>query len=192
MLVKYVNANKREWSSFVDTSVFAYNTSRHASSKFTPFELMFGRCATLPIDLAISRSTPEEDSRRFLSLEELNMSEVESQRAQRLREAKENICAAQKKQKMDFDKKHAKPHLFQQGQQVLKKDFMRKKRRGGKLDSRYLGPFTISKMLGRGTYQLTCADGSTVRATGAHLKVTGNSCAHANPTALNAHANHRL
>ena len=28
--------------------------------------------------------------------------------------------------------------------------------------------------------------------TGCMLKVTGNSCAHANPTALNAHANHRL
>ena len=53
---------------------------------------------------------------------------------------------------------------------MLKKDFMRKKRRGGKLDTRYLGPYIISKMLGRGTYELTCAHGSKVRATGAHLK----------------------
>ena len=170
MLVKYTNSDKREWSSFIDTCVFAYNTSRHDSSKFTPFELMYGRCATLPIDLSISRRTPEEDADSFMCFEDPDMSDVETQRAKRLKEAKENICAAQKKQKIDFDKKHAKPHLFKQGQQVLKKDFMRKKRRGGKLDTRYLGPYIISKVLGRGTYELTSADGSKVRATGAHLK----------------------
>lgn len=29
----------------------AYNTARHESSKFTPFELMFSRKAILPIDI---------------------------------------------------------------------------------------------------------------------------------------------
>ena len=51
------------------------------------------------------------------------------------------------------------------------KDFARKKRKGGKLDVRYVGPFVIVKSLSRGVYQLVSEDGkSTVRATGAHLK----------------------
>ena len=50
MLVKFVHSKKQKWSSFLDTCVFAYNTSQHESSKFTPFQLMFGRRATLPID----------------------------------------------------------------------------------------------------------------------------------------------
>ena len=83
--------------------MFAYNTSRHDSSKFTLFELMYGRCATLPIDLSISRRTPEEDANSFMCFEDPDMSDVETQRAKRLKEAKENICAAQKKQKIDFE-----------------------------------------------------------------------------------------
>lgn len=32
--------------------VYAYNTSKHESSKFTPFEVMFGRKAVVPVDVA--------------------------------------------------------------------------------------------------------------------------------------------
>jgi hypothetical protein len=55
---------------------------------------------------------------------------------------------------------------------VLKKDFNRKKRKGGKLDDRWLGPYTISKDWGKGFYSLS--DGITVvvnRVNGAHLKM---------------------
>ena len=40
--------------------------------------------------------------------------------------------------------------LYQVGALVLKKDFKRKKRKGGKLDDRWLGPYMISKDLGKG------------------------------------------
>ena len=33
--------------------MFAYNTSRHETTHFIPFEVMFGQCATLPIDVNI-------------------------------------------------------------------------------------------------------------------------------------------
>ncbi|KAL5479401.1 hypothetical protein EMCRGX_G022921 [Ephydatia muelleri] len=51
MLVKYVDM----WSHYLDTCAFAYNTSRHDSTKYTPFMLMFGRRATLPIDVELER-----------------------------------------------------------------------------------------------------------------------------------------
>lgn len=51
MLVKYVKKKKNEWEKFLDTCVFAYNTSKHDSSEFSPFELMFFRKAVLPIDI---------------------------------------------------------------------------------------------------------------------------------------------
>ena len=38
----------------------------------------------------------------------------------------------------------------------------------------------------------TCIVMNLIKLAHRHLKVTGNSCAHANPTTLNAHANHRL
>ena len=50
MLVKYIEDKKECWE---DSCVFAYNTSKNESSKFTPFEVMFGRRAVLPIQLGI-------------------------------------------------------------------------------------------------------------------------------------------
>ncbi len=43
MLVNFVSTKKQEWSKYIDTCVFAYNTSRRESTKFTPFEIMFNQ-----------------------------------------------------------------------------------------------------------------------------------------------------
>ena len=37
---------------------------------------------------------------------------------------------------------------------VLKKDFRQKRRRGGKMDYRWQGPFAITAVLGKGLYSL--------------------------------------
>ena len=83
---------------------------------------------------------------------------------------KDNIKAAQEKQKRDYDKKHAKPSLFQVSALVLAKDHTRKKRKGGKLDTRWLGPFRIEQVLPRGIYLISSPNGRTKKYTGAHLK----------------------
>lgn len=51
MLTKFIQMKKSAWEDYLDTCVYAYNTSVHESSRFTPYELMFGRKAILPIDL---------------------------------------------------------------------------------------------------------------------------------------------
>ena len=57
--------------------------------------------------------------------------------------------------------------------QVFKKDFLRKKRKGGKLDPRWLGPYIITQKLSKGFYSLqSVANPSDCvkRVNGAHLK----------------------
>ena len=51
MLVKYIEDKKECWEDYLDSCIFAYNTSKHESSKFTPFEVMFESRAVLPIQL---------------------------------------------------------------------------------------------------------------------------------------------
>lgn len=51
MLVKYIESNKTSWDEYLETCIFAYNTAVHESTKFSPFELMFGRKPVLPVDI---------------------------------------------------------------------------------------------------------------------------------------------
>lgn len=51
------HSDKRQWDEYVDSSVFAYNTSNHESTHYTPFEVMFGRKATLPVDIAYAHTS---------------------------------------------------------------------------------------------------------------------------------------
>ena len=69
----------------------------------------------------------------------LNTSDIERITDQRLgiiKEAKINIDKVQFKQKQNYDtcRIHANPKAYQVGAKVLKKDFTRKKRKGGKMD----------------------------------------------------------
>ncbi len=50
MLTK-IGQQKSTWENYLDECVFAYNTSSHESSKFTPFELMFARKPVLAVDI---------------------------------------------------------------------------------------------------------------------------------------------
>lgn len=85
---------------------------------------------------------------------------------------KKNIFKAQEKQKDYYDQKRANPQLFCPGQLVLLKDFRRKKRKGGKLDTRYLGPYVITSETGKGGYHLKDkATGKVMKAIGSHLKI---------------------
>ena len=105
------------------TCVFTYNTSRHESTKFTPFEIMFNRTATLSIDIAMRKNSPEAMLHLALDLvHESNAEELLERRNKKLMMVKENIMAAQAKQKRDYNRKHAKPSLFRVGALVLAKD----------------------------------------------------------------------
>ena len=105
MLVKYVDQKKERWEEFLDTCVFAYNTAKHDSSQFSPFELMFSRKAVLPIDINTEAKNVE------MVLDDFNKAEDKSAdgraaRTKLLEEAKANIVKAQKKQKEYYDKRH--------------------------------------------------------------------------------------
>ena len=59
MIIKYAHEKKEDWDMYLDSCVFAYNTSKHASSLYTPFEVMFGRKSVLPVELTTLKERNE-------------------------------------------------------------------------------------------------------------------------------------
>ena len=53
MLKHYTSSDVFEWSTYVPHAVAAYNSSVHASTLYTPYELFFGRQMRLPLDAMI-------------------------------------------------------------------------------------------------------------------------------------------
>ena len=47
-LLKMVKQNENEWENYLDSVLFAYRTSKQASTKFSPFFLLYGREPRLP------------------------------------------------------------------------------------------------------------------------------------------------
>ena len=175
MLVKFVQEKKETWESYIDTCIYAYNTSRHESSLFTPFELMFGRKAIIPIELdnGSEHTQPDAEEAFGKGCDPETIQKMQEDTKKKLEKAKVNIICAQQKQKEAYDNKHHQPDVYAVGALVLKKDFTRKKRKGGKLDSKWVGPYKIAKALGKGLYRLEDAnDPSKIicRVNGVHLK----------------------
>ena len=99
MLVKFVNSKKESWEDYLDTCVYAYNSAKYESSKFSPFEVMFGR-----LDLDGARACEDEQ----LVMEDFNTAELERMMEEtraRLEVVQANILAAQERQKEQYDRK---------------------------------------------------------------------------------------
>ena len=143
--------------------MYGYNSAMQESSRYTPFEAMFGRLAKLPVDFNTSKNY-DADEKLSNYLSSGNPSEFErvAKRQRTETKIKANIKKAQEKQKKYYDKKHCSTTHFTIGDTVLKKDFRRKKRKGGKLDYRWMGPYVIVNSLGRGLFRLKEISGKKV------------------------------
>ena len=63
--------------------------------------------------------------------------------------------------------------MFSSWNESVKERFLSKKRANGKLDVKYLGPYKITEVLGKGTYSLELGSDSSQqvkKVNGAHLK----------------------
>ncbi len=133
------NERRSDWDEMLQFVTFNYNTSVHATTKHTPFEMMHGRQATLPFDqqhAVISLTQDPEYSRKIKDyLERL------------AKEARENILKNQRQYKARYD-------LHRQDLSLKINDLVLVKTPNArnKFDIRYEGPFKIIKQLGIKTF----------------------------------------
>ena len=50
-LVKVLDQHPEQWAYLIDGVLFAHSVSRHASTNYSPFHLMYNREPVLPVDL---------------------------------------------------------------------------------------------------------------------------------------------
>ena len=162
-LSKFAQTTRSRWDENLPEVVYAYNTAVQESSRHTPFEAMFGRQAKMPIDFNAEEDyKPEEKLEQHLASQQPSDDAVAIHRKAIEESVKKNVEKAQKKQKKYYDEKHGASSCYTTGSLVYKKDFRRKKRRGGKLDYLWEGPFVIVAALGKGLFKLQEVNGTKV------------------------------
>ena len=119
---------------------------------------MFGRQAVLPVDLNTATHQSEPIEMESFNDEEIEAT-MEVRRAQ-LDCVKELI--AQQKQKEHYDRKHSQSAVYSVGALEWKKDFTRKKRAGGKLESRCMSPYRFTHSMGGGLYRIDVKNATKV------------------------------
>jgi transposase InsO family protein len=123
-IAKLQQKHHNNWDDYLDAIVFAYNTSQHRSTKFSPFELLFGRSPHLPIDSPPRYFQFDRPNDHFLNLQKVL--QVYHQ------QAKENSVNQQKYNKQHYDRNRSDPH-YNIGDRVFTKIFSTR----GKLDPRF-------------------------------------------------------
>ncbi|CAB4414663.1 unnamed protein product [Rhizophagus irregularis] len=148
-LVKQTN----EWDQYIAPVLFAYRTSKHSTTKISPFYLINGREVKLPVD-NLSDNLEQINQRIFMLIDDLPHVREE---------AKIKVQESQIKQKEYHNQKIKKEINFEIGDKVLYYNAAKEKQWTGKLDSKWKGPFYIHQIKQNGAYQLRTIEGKVLR-----------------------------
>ena len=139
MLRMYVREQRSKWEDYLHLVEFSYNNHYQASTKYNPFEILYGRKCNPPI------SWSNLADRLVLGLELLKEMELI------VKQVQGNLKVAQDRQKSQADLKRTKKE-FQVGEHVFikvrPKNSSLKLGSCAKLELRYCGPFKILSRMG--------------------------------------------
>lgn len=141
MLLFYVSTNQKDWDLYVQLTCFSYNTSRQQTTRHTPFYLMYGREARLPIDATLLPETTTVPG-----VEQL-LNRVQQCR----RDVQRTIHREQQKQRYDLRHRHVR---YEEGYMVMVWTPSRKKGRSTKLLHRWHGPYQVKRAVSEVNYEL--------------------------------------
>ncbi|KAI9565042.1 pol polyprotein [Daphnia sinensis] len=128
---------------------FAYNTTRHETTEKTPFYLVYGREAVLPIDVTLN-ADPNP-----IPPENCYSSEWAIQRLQQARlEVQARAAAVQQKQKEIYDENRIAATMYLPNEEVLVYKPIRKVGKSEKLLHRWFGPYTVVRQTTQSNYEL--------------------------------------
>lgn len=129
----YVEDKKQNWDDYVSYAMFVYNSTIHTATGFQPHELVYG----YPIEVPHSLSRVPQPC--------YNYEDYTNEMRQKLQEscalARDRLVDKKNKSKTQYDKKQHEL-IVNVGDKVLLKDHIHT----GKLNPRWLGPFTVTSL----------------------------------------------
>ncbi|PKU63440.1 hypothetical protein MA16_Dca026010 [Dendrobium catenatum] len=173
LLKKILTKNKIDWHTKMVEALWAYRTTYKMLTKATPYSLVFGVEAVLPLEIelpslrvAVQNDLTQEQN-AHLRMEELDALDELKLRAQ------QNLEIYRGRMAKSFDRM-VRPRTFQEGELVLvlRRPIIPHRKIGGKFVSNWEGPFVIEKVYQGGAYQLIDLNGQRPMPpiNGRHLK----------------------
>lgn len=132
-LRNYVNKNLNDWDNHIPFAIFMYNTTPHTSTKYSPFELMFGFKANIPISVSKNPEVVYNYDDYYYELK------YKLQSAHKF--ARENLINSKISNKKQFDRK-TNPLKLKIGDKVLLENTTNKK-----LGAKFDGPYDVIDIL---------------------------------------------
>jgi transposase InsO family protein len=148
-LAKYAHEQPDKWDSFLSAALFAYRTLPQSTTKYEPFQLMYGRKAMFPID--IQKDTIFEHS--WEDSFNHHIEHITTTLQQQREQAQQNIKESQEKQKERHDN-NLHSLTFSIGDKVLLFESAKAKVHGDKIREKWRGPFYIHDKVAPGAYKL--------------------------------------
>lgn len=130
----YVNEDQTNWDEWVPYAMYVYNTTVHAATGYTPFELVYGFQSILPSTL-YEAPNPQYNYDDYVL-------ELKSRLQTAHEVARKELLAAKLKSKEYYDTKSKKFQLSI-GDRVLLYDETVRRGRSKKLSSQWIGPYEV-------------------------------------------------
>ena len=160
IISSFVSDHSNDWDEVLDQAVFAYNTSTHESTGLSPYEMVFGREARMPVEVELGVPLHNPSSQSEYS----QLIRKAIQKANDI--ARSKLGVVRDKQAKRYDNKNTRKWKpFEVGQTVW---LWRPKH--WKFGSRWVGPYKIAGRQGV-NYTLMLREGKTLVAHHNQLKI---------------------
>ncbi|MCO5554203.1 hypothetical protein L7F22_007731 [Adiantum nelumboides] len=153
IITKHVRDRPQDWDKHLTAALWAYKTSFKVSTQFTPYHLVYGQEALLPIEVELgslrvlakeTTSSKEKLEQRILDLQRL---ELDS-------EAATDYYITQANKKREQFNNKVKEKTLEEGMLVMRYDSRLDLSHSKKFLQRWEGPYVIFKKFKNGSYRL--------------------------------------
>ena len=144
-----------DWDNFLEPVLFGIRTSVQESTKYTPFYLMHGREARLPLE--VEKSEVVSDVAQLGDVQD-TIDRLTALREKMFPDASKNIESAQKKQREQYKQRRGSRQEvpIKEGDLVLRLNMLKRTKKGHKGEDTWLGPYKVLEVTEHGSCCLLC------------------------------------